>query len=175
MWRNRRSNCFFEHHKSLLCVYLIISSYKSFRMYANVYNNNIITINQGGTAYMTNDKVKDQIPLFEMPELKKEHKPESDSKSKSRAAKNAPAKEDKHYAAPRKSSADATTPSKQRKAKNSAAMVGIKESLSGQVPEGDVRLTANIRDDLHLKLKITAARRRTTIGELIEELVDKYL
>ncbi|GFE58875.1 hypothetical protein [Geobacter sp. AOG1] len=47
--------------------------------------------------------------------------------------------------------------------------------LSGLVPAGDVRLTANIREDLHLKLKIAAAQRRTTIGELIEEMVDKYL
>jgi len=47
--------------------------------------------------------------------------------------------------------------------------------VSGLVPEGDVRLTANIREDLHLKLKIAAAHRRTTIGELIEDLVDRYL
>lgn len=47
--------------------------------------------------------------------------------------------------------------------------------VSGLVPAGDVRLTANIREDLHLKLKIAAAHRRTTIGELIEELVDRYL
>ena len=47
--------------------------------------------------------------------------------------------------------------------------------VSGLVPEGDVRLTANIRQDLHLKLKIEAAHRRTTIGELIEELVERYL
>ncbi|MEJ1342474.1 MAG: hypothetical protein RPU34_06115 [Candidatus Sedimenticola sp. (ex Thyasira tokunagai)] len=46
---------------------------------------------------------------------------------------------------------------------------------SGLVPEGDVRLTANIRGGLHLKLKIEAAQRRTTIGELIEELVEKNL
>ncbi len=45
----------------------------------------------------------------------------------------------------------------------------------GPVPEGDVRLTANIREELHLKLKIVAATRRTTIGELIEELVEQYL
>ncbi len=51
----------------------------------------------------------------------------------------------------------------------------MKGPLSGQVPEGDVRLTANIREDLHLKLKIAAARRRTTIGELLEEMVEKYL
>lgn len=124
---------------------------------------------------MTNDKIKDQIPLFEMPELKKERTPESELKSVSRAAKKASAKDDMHYAGSRKSSTDATAPRKQIKAKSNGAMVRIKESLSGQVPEGDVRLTANIRDDLHLKLKITAARRRTTIGELIEELVEKYL
>jgi hypothetical protein len=46
---------------------------------------------------------------------------------------------------------------------------------SGLVPYNDVRLTANIRKDLHLKLKITAAEQRTTIGELIEKLVEKHL
>jgi ParG protein len=46
---------------------------------------------------------------------------------------------------------------------------------TGPVPDGDVRLTANIRQELHLKLKIAAATRRTTIGELIEELVEQYL
>jgi hypothetical protein len=46
---------------------------------------------------------------------------------------------------------------------------------SGLVPAGDIRLTANIREDLHLQLKIVAAQRRTTIGELIEELVENYL
>ncbi len=29
--------------------------------------------------------------------------------------------------------------------------------------------------DLHLRLKIEVAQRRTTIGELIEELVEKYI
>ena len=46
---------------------------------------------------------------------------------------------------------------------------------SGQVPDGDVRLTANIREDLHLRLKIAAARRRITIGELVEELIQKNI
>ena len=46
-------------------------------------------------------------------------------------------------------------------------------SKSGQVPPGDVRLTANIRGDLHLKLKIEAATRRMSMGEVIEELIDK--
>lgn len=54
------------------------------------------------------------------------------------------------------------------------AQEGVK-SKSGQVPEGCVRLGANIREDLHLKLKIVAANRRTTIGELIEDLVEKHL
>ncbi|OIR07166.1 hypothetical protein GALL_107550 [mine drainage metagenome] len=36
-------------------------------------------------------------------------------------------------------------------------------------------MTANIRTDLHVKLKIVAAERRTTIGELIEELVERNL
>jgi hypothetical protein len=124
---------------------------------------------------MANDKIKDQIPLFEMPESKKEHVPESDLKSLSQVAKKEPAKKDKLFAEARKSSTGSTTASKQRNAKSSDAKVVIKQTLSGLVPEGDVRLTANIRDDLHLKLKIIAARRRTTIGELIEELVEKYL
>jgi hypothetical protein len=42
------------------------------------------------------------------------------------------------------------------------------------VPEGDVRLTANIRSDLHLNLKIRAAQERTTIGELIEQWVASW-
>ena len=50
-----------------------------------------------------------------------------------------------------------------------------KKQASGLVPEDDVRLTANIRKDLHLKLKIKAAEERTTIGELIEELIEKYI
>lgn len=45
---------------------------------------------------------------------------------------------------------------------------------SGLVPAGDVRLTANIRGDLHLKLKIRAAQERTTVGELIERWVDSW-
>jgi hypothetical protein len=49
------------------------------------------------------------------------------------------------------------------------------KSLSGQIPEGDVRLTANINKELHLKLKIAAATQRTTIGEIIEKLVREHL
>lgn len=47
-------------------------------------------------------------------------------------------------------------------------------SRSGQLPAGDVRLTANIRADLHLKLKIRAAQERTTMGELIEAWIERW-
>lgn len=49
-----------------------------------------------------------------------------------------------------------------------------KGQKSGLLPPGDVRLTANIREDLHLKLKIRAAQERTTIGELIERWVEAW-
>lgn len=48
-------------------------------------------------------------------------------------------------------------------------------SKSGLVPEDDVRLTANINIDLHTRLKMAAAKQRTTIGELIELLIKKHL
>jgi len=48
-------------------------------------------------------------------------------------------------------------------------------SKSGQVPVGDTRLTANIRIDLHKKLKHAAVDRDTTVGELLESLIDKHL
>jgi hypothetical protein len=49
------------------------------------------------------------------------------------------------------------------------------KAVSGLIPKGDVRLTANINAELHLKLKIKAAEQRTTIGELIEQLLIKQL
>jgi hypothetical protein len=49
------------------------------------------------------------------------------------------------------------------------------KSVSGQIPEGDVRMTANVRADLHLRLKIRAARDRTTIGEIIEQLIERHI
>ena len=49
------------------------------------------------------------------------------------------------------------------------------KQVSGLVPEGDVRLTANISEEHHIKLKVAAATQRTTIGELIEQLIDKGL
>lgn len=54
------------------------------------------------------------------------------------------------------------------------AQNGFKQ-VSGLVPRGDVRLTANIKKDLHLKLKIYAAEQRTTIGEVLEQLLARHL
>jgi hypothetical protein len=51
--------------------------------------------------------------------------------------------------------------------------------VSGAIPQGDVRLTANIRQDLHEKLKMRSTRSRdidgryVTVGELIEQLIEK--
>ena len=49
-----------------------------------------------------------------------------------------------------------------------------KSQVSGLVPAGDVRLTVNIRDDVHQRLKIRAVQERTTVGELIEAWVDGW-
>ena len=46
------------------------------------------------------------------------------------------------------------------------------KSKSGQIPDGDVRLTANIKKELHTRLKIEAAKRRMYIGDLVEELIE---
>lgn len=61
---------------------------------------------------------------------------------------------------------------RRRSAKSEPQKTG---SRSGYVPEGDVRLTVNVREDLHLRLKVEAAHRRTTIGEIIEELIDAHV
>lgn len=45
---------------------------------------------------------------------------------------------------------------------------------SGLLPDGDVRLTANIRSDLHMKLKMRAVQERTTVGELIEAWIEGW-
>lgn len=66
-----------------------------------------------------------------------------------------------------KPGAGTVTPMAARK----AAPTGQK---SGLVPAGDVRLTVNIRDDLHQKLKIKAVQERTTVGELIEQWIEGW-
>lgn len=69
----------------------------------------------------------------------------------------------------------AVAPAQPVKKRLKSAQVEEGKKISGLVPAGDVRLTANIREDLHLKLKIASARRRTTIGEIIEELIEQYV
>src|SRR5262245_2004478 len=124
---------------------------------------------------MIKDDTKDQIPLFDVPAAIKDEPPAP----KVKQAVKTKAQETSAPKKPARSTDDApaktgVTGGKTRPGRR-AAKGSVKGSLSGQVPAGDVRLTANIRDDLHLKLKITAARRRTTIGELLEELVEQYL
>ena len=46
---------------------------------------------------------------------------------------------------------------------------------SNLAPAGDTRLTVNLREDLHLKLRMKALEERTTAGELLERLIEKYL
>jgi nicotinamide mononucleotide (NMN) deamidase PncC len=49
-----------------------------------------------------------------------------------------------------------------------------KGSKSGQIPDGDVRLTANIRAELHMALRMRAVQERTTVGELIEAWISSW-
>lgn len=48
------------------------------------------------------------------------------------------------------------------------------QTTAGMVPVGDVRLTVNIRDDIHQRLKIRAVQERTTVGDLIEAWVEGW-
>ncbi len=52
---------------------------------------------------------------------------------------------------------------------------GKKLSKSGLVPDGDTRLVCNVRSDLHIKLKHVTVDERTTVGEIVERLIDKHL
>lgn len=42
------------------------------------------------------------------------------------------------------------------------------------VPEGCIRFNANIKKDFHLRLKVMAAMSSRTMGEIIEEWIEKY-
>ena len=117
---------------------------------------------------MLKNDTKEQIPLFDLPAPKKE-KNLTSAKEKQDPDKKKMAK------VAGKSALTSRESDGKKKTGRGLEKVIMKSPLSGQVPEGDVRLTANIREDLHLKLKIAAARRRTTIGELLEEMVEKYI
>ena len=125
---------------------------------------------------MVKDDTRDQIPLFELPSTEKS--PDSSRTETAGSGKTVP-----EQPAPEQKNAPKTSrlklPPKDTKKQPGTRIAAGKgrnmKGVPGPVPEGDVRLTANIREDLHLKLKIIAATRRTTIGELIEELVEHNL
>jgi len=52
---------------------------------------------------------------------------------------------------------------------------GKRPSKSGLVPDGDTRLVCNVRADLHKKLKHAAVDEETTIGQIVESMIDKNL
>jgi hypothetical protein len=127
----------------------------------------------GDIAIMVKDDMKDQIPLFELPTAEK---PEDSSRpGTAGAGKTGTEKSYPGEKAATKKSRPSPSLRDTKKLGSSAGKGRHLKAAPGPVPEGDVRLTANIREDLHLKLKIVAATRRTTIGELIEELVEHYL
>ena len=113
---------------------------------------------------MTNEPLEGQMTLFGTPQ----NKPQKAERARKAAARTAE-KSPEARKTPRKRGGKDTSPARTKGTRKET------RSLSGLVPEGDVRLTANIREDLHLRLKIAAARQRTTIGELIESMVEKYI
>jgi hypothetical protein len=60
------------------------------------------------------------------------------------------------------------------KARNAAAAADV-SATSRFPPSGDIRLTVNIRGDLHMRLKMEAVKRRTTVGEILEDLVQQHI
>ena len=125
---------------------------------------------------MVKDDTKDQIPLFELPASEKPAPPQPVKTTKIMGTEQEKPSPEKMPAAKKPSTKSAARTGKEKEAVRHAAKKGrTPKAVPGPVPEGDVRLTANIREDLHLKLKIVAATKRTTIGELIEELVEHHL
>ncbi len=49
------------------------------------------------------------------------------------------------------------------------------KTVPGQLKEGDVKLTANVKEELHIKLKVKAAMERTSISDIVERLLVKYM
>jgi hypothetical protein len=125
---------------------------------------------------MVKNDTKDQIPLFELPTPEKIPAPtpaqtfyEKGTVTETPASRKEPKTKMPSVNRPdRRGNIKTAPPTGSMKGRTAKA-------VPGPVPDGDVRLTANIREDLHLKLKIVAATRRTTIGELIEELVERHL
>lgn len=120
---------------------------------------------------MSSEPLEGQMALFETPAEPEKKKP-TKKKAPKEIRSEAPVKKATKTAATK---GKAPTRKSDQKSRGKLKGTAKGRSTSGLVPEGDVRLTANIREDLHLKLKIAAAHKRTTIGELIEMLVAKHL
>ena len=127
---------------------------------------------------MIKDDTKDQISLFDLTQPETSKAP-ADIKTAELPTRQPQVKtkgEEKPLAAPQPAAKKPAGRGVQGKAAaKPLPATKTAKAAPGPVPEGDVRLTANIREELHLKLKIVAATRRTTIGELIEQLVELYL
>ncbi len=64
---------------------------------------------------------------------------------------------------------------KRSTSKGRATAVSEASSASRFPPSGDIRLTVNIRGDLHMRLKMEAVKHRTTVGEILEDLVQQHI
>ena len=126
---------------------------------------------------MIKDDTKDQISLFDLtqPETSKTPAETKTAELPVREPQARTKEENKPLAAPQPAAKKPVRSAHGKAATKPVPATKTAKATPGPVPEGDVRLTANIREELHLKLKIVAATRRTTIGELIEELVEQYL
>ena len=50
----------------------------------------------------------------------------------------------------------------------------VRAIRGGYAPAGDVRLTINIKQELHRKLKIKAIEENTTVGRMVEAWVQSW-
>jgi hypothetical protein len=66
-------------------------------------------------------------------------------------------------------------PTGRARSSKAAAVAPDASSMSRFPPTGDIRLTVNIREDLHMRLKMEAVKRRTTVGEILEGLVQQHV
>jgi hypothetical protein len=128
---------------------------------------------------MLKDDTKEQISLFDLPDQKEKQAMEKVTAPTFNKQEEIAAKRERSDKQRPDSGKDTGKPAarqaKRQETARPAPRGQLAKGMPGSVPDGDVRLTANIRHDLHLKLKIAAATRRTTIGELLEDLVEQYL
>ena len=77
--------------------------------------------------------------------------------------------------APKPSGAGASLPKEKKTAPRASKVVSSNSARVFFAPEGDKRLTINMREDLHKRLKIAAIEQGSTVGEILEKLVEEYL